>query len=404
MSRPVAKAPRWAVRASARLLLAVALGPLGACSLLVHPTEFTPCDGTRPVRCEGGKLVRCVDGFEETTSCDTSARRGDQLGIASGRVLLRLDEANLKKHLDLIQSLGVRYVQLDLDWSVVEAVRGSPSFGVIDRVCDGLVARGLVPVLTVTYTPEWARPPGTTSHHGPAVLAGRDALDDYAAFLATAVKRYRGRARHFELWNEPNSGEFWLPAPEVARYAALLKKAYAAAKRASPEAVILTGGTAPVGDVTHPHNAVRWVEALYAQGCKGSFDAVAHHPSSFPTNPLQGDPGTNAFLYTEQVAEVMRRNGEASKRIWATAVGAPTGSDPTSITEAQQAQWVTDYTTRWFGPWAAFTGPLLWQRHADTGTSPTDRDEHFGLVRADFSPKPALARFREVAAQPLAPR
>lgn len=42
------------------------------------------------------------------------------------------------------------------------------------------------------------------------------------------------------------------------------------------------------------------------------------------------------------------------------------------------------------------TGPLIWYAYNDGGTDPGDSEANFGIVRNDFSPKPALVAFQTV--------
>src|SRR5262245_35440495 len=49
-------------------LLAV-IAALPACSLLVDPTTYPPCDEGSPPRCDGDELVTCSDGFEHGADC-----------------------------------------------------------------------------------------------------------------------------------------------------------------------------------------------------------------------------------------------------------------------------------------------------------------------------------------------
>jgi aryl-phospho-beta-D-glucosidase BglC (GH1 family) len=46
----------------------------------------------------------------------------------------------------------------------------------------------------------------------------------------------------FEIWNEPNNASFWQPRPNPAAYTADLIAAYAAIKKASPSAFVISGG------------------------------------------------------------------------------------------------------------------------------------------------------------------
>jgi len=89
---------------------------------------------------------------------------------------------------------------------------------------------------------------------------------------------------------------------------------------------------------------------------------------------------------------IMRANGDAKKKIWATEWGAPTGASATSVTEAEQAQLVTAVLTK-LKAWR-WAGPSFFYSFRDKGTDPANREDNFGLVRRDWSQKPAYEAFR----------
>ena len=92
----------------------------------------------------------------------------------------------------------------------------------------------------------------------------------------------------------------------------------------------------------------------------------------------------------------MKANGDGKKKIWATEWGAPTGSSSQSMTEAAQAQLIkVGLTSLKAWPWA---GPSFLYNFRDKGTNLSDREQNFGLVRHDWSPKPAYQAYRSVAA------
>ncbi len=148
---------------------------------------------------------------------------------------------------------------------------------------------------------------------------------------------------------------------------------------------------------------VTFLKGIYANRGQGFFDAFGHHPYSFPCSPLV-NASWNAFTQTGSLHDLMVKNGDGNKKIWATEAGAPTASDVASgcsagpnvsLTEAQQAQWVDDYLKGWTQNFGSFTGPFIWYQIRDNGTNPAERDDHFGLLRRDFSPKPAYRRLQQ---------
>jgi hypothetical protein len=103
--------------------------------------------------------------------------------------------------------------------------------------------------------------------------------------------------------------------------------------------------------------------------------------------------GTNPSLRS-----VMSAHGDGDKKIWATEWGAPTGGPANSgfVSEAVQASQVTE-AYKMFGSYS-WAGPLFVHTFRDDGTTTTTRENFFGLIRWDFSPKPAYAAYKALAA------
>jgi hypothetical protein len=219
----------------------------------------------------------------------------------------------------------------------------------------------------------------------------------YAAFASEAVKRYAAMGVHaYEVWNEPNIAAFWQPAPDAAAYTELLRTAYPAIKAADPSAIVVTGGLSPAVTNETSIAPTDFLQGVYANGGQGAFDAVADHPYSWPAYPGETQ-GWNAWYQMTgadpSLRSVMTANGDSDKKIWATEYGAPTNGPPgTFVSEATQAQMIATAFSLWQTyDWA---GPLFIYQQRDLGTATDNRENFFGLVRADYSPKPAFDAYR----------
>jgi hypothetical protein len=205
----------------------------------------------------------------------------------------------------------------------------------------------------------------------------------------------------YEIWNEPNLSSFWMPSPDPARYTQLLKLAYPAIKSSDPTATVVTGGLSPggsYGTVTSTYtNPVTFLEQMYKDGAHGSFDAVGWHPYSYPYG--LGYYGWSAWSQMSETSpsarSLMTAYGDSAKQIWATEMGAPTGTSSQSVTEAAQAQLVTDMYAKLKG-WA-WAGPGFIYNFRDKGTDLTNREDNFGIVRWDWSLKPSFTAFKNAA-------
>ena len=326
-------------------------------------------------------------------------------GVSGGSTILWESDADQARELDAIAATGAKWFELDVDWNHIQ-YEGPGAWhwnAATDRLVTAARARGLTLIGMLAYSPPWARgadcPPGSL-HCLPANPA------DFARFARAAVQRYgangsnparRGAIEHWVVWNEPNHRPFAQPKPNLDRYTAVLEAAYPAIKAADPSATVVTGATSPAGDAPDGTDIapVTWLRGLYARGARGSFDAVGHHPYSFPTNPLEAH-SWNAFTQTQDLYAVMVANGDGAKKIWGTEAGAPTGAAANAVTETQQAQWVRDYFVGWNTTFRPFTGPLIWFQARDSGSAPAIWDENLGLLRRDWSAKPAYAALTDV--------
>lgn len=336
-------------------------------------------------------LVGNRSGSERNTASPCEQGRANpevDAGFAAGSGLPSRSDTELARDLEGIAATGASYLRFDLPWSFIEEQPGDFRWHEFDRIIDDAHACGLEVVGLLTYSPVWARAPGTSEHAPPLDV------DDFAAFVAEAVRRYAPRGvEAWEVWNEPNADFFWEPAPDPAAYTELLIAAYEAVKSVDADATVVSGGLAPVPDALDGEtiSPATFVEGMYAAGAGGHFDALGHHPYSFPALPDEDDD--TGFGQTRRLHDLMEENGDGDKRIWGTEFGVPTGSAgfPTTF--------VAESATAGYDAWRAwpFTGPLLWYTYRDPGTDPSDPEDNFGLVTADYRPKePALSAFEAV--------
>ncbi len=118
--------------------------------------------------------------------------------------------------LEVTKSANLKWVRIDVNWFAAEPTQGVYDWAVLDQVIDGAKSRGLSVLAVLAYTPAWA---------SQGNVDGKETLNDvpkagtYAAFVTAAVTHFAGRVAHYELWNEPNLGQFFegTPADYTAR-------------------------------------------------------------------------------------------------------------------------------------------------------------------------------------------
>lgn len=293
-------------------------------------------------------------------------------------------DAELEKAARMMRDVGVGMVRMDFLWQDVEPRRGEFDFARYDRIVDILSANGIEILGILDYSADWASPTGQWN----------DPAEDNSAFVAYAARvagRYKDRVRYWEIWNEPDSPVYWKRQDSLAGYCRLLREAYAALKAVDPGCTVLNGG------LTYELSKVN---QLYDNGGKGYFDALNIHIFENPCNPGPAEKRVSA--YVRACARIMARNGDGDKKIWVTETGCPgvrrgvrvrncwMGKSPTEI---RQAGWVSAVYTALLA--RKEVRAVFWAFFRDTDNHWKDGTDYMGLVRNDFTPKPAYTAYRD---------
>ena len=312
----------------------------------------------------------------------------DRYGFSNGGLMWK-SSADQGARMDQMKAMGAKWIRSDLRWDMVQS--GGPTsynWTSHDNIVNNAKARGMRVLFVIAYTPTWARPANCTG----ADKCAPANPQDYANFASAAATHYGPMGVHdYEIWNEPNIPQFWAPAPNVAQYTSILKPAYSAIHAADAAANVLTGGTSPAATSGSHISPTDFLSGIYANGGKGYFDNVAHHPYCYypgfncPNQYADWSAWSQMQDTPVNLRGIMTANGDSGKQIWATEFGAPTKGN-NSITEAAQAQMVTDAYQK-FSTYS-WAGPLFWYTDKDNCTDTTDRECWFGLIRGDGTHKP----------------
>jgi hypothetical protein len=321
---------------------------------------------------------------------------GTRFGVSPDNIEFEAPAAR-DRLLDSLAEMGARWIRFDVKWEVVQnRGAGSYDFSRYDELTAAARARGFEILGTLAYAPQWARSPVCATSF---MCEPRDP-NEYALWAAETVAHFKGRITHWELWNEPNITGFWKPRPSPAHYAALVKAAYPRIKAANPDAFVLAGATSPAPDDGTQIDEVTFLRETYANGAQGSFDAWSHHPYTHPAPPGNVHPDCAWYeIYGTKVSirSLMADNGDGAKQVWGTEFGPPSAGSPGSVGEDGQARHVTEAYRLWRSyDWA---GPLFWYTGrdlAEPGASSSAYD-YMGLLRRDFTPKPAWYAYKTAA-------
>ena len=359
------------LRGSLRRLWELARNPLAFRLLLALPLLWLAGRPPQPVvRIGAPQTVQAIN---------------PKLGLHT-RLTDEVEEWKIKRTLEMVRDMGASWIVEYFPWGYYEPEKGTFDWSHPDMVVDHALAQGLTVLARIDFVPQWARPEKTTYRHLP-----EEHFDDYADFVYAFVQRYSGRVRHVIIWNEPNLSFEWgyrLPDPDA--YTRLLRIAYARAKEADPDVVVLAAGLAPT--LAPPGsewgmNDLEFLQRMYDAGARGCFDGVAVHAYGwvFPPDDPASEDMVN-YARAELIHGVMARNGDGDLPCFITEAG---WNDHRRWTKAVPPGLRVEYTMRAYEkalhewPWCEVAAMWAFRYPRPAGSF----QDSFTFVTPEFIPK-----------------
>lgn len=299
-------------------------------------------------------------------------------------------DADLPQAVEALRASGAQAIRLPFRWRVIEPEQEKWEFDKLDRVIAAL-PKDMEVLATLMSPPTWATgiEPGKCEGWFDA-YPPKD-LGPWRAYVTKVVSRYKDRVKHWEIWNEENGVDFYRPLPDAAGYTALLRTAYEAAKQSDPKCVVVLGGLQMNGVIANPWSPVKtpdFLEALYAAGAGKWFDACNIHPYALPS-----EGAAHMMDLIRDTFAVMERHGDGSKPLWITEVGC--GLNGGTTAEAQAKLLSDTYRLARAEPRIK---RVYWFLLRDMEGDLLGPEASMGIVKRDFTGKPALEAFRGAAA------
>ncbi|MDQ9169716.1 hypothetical protein Q8A64_04745 [Oxalobacteraceae bacterium R-40] len=265
-------------------------------------------------------------------------------------------------------------------WSELNPSPGVYKWDSLDSLVNDSIAHGVDLVYTFGYVPQWASTnktgncdgAGAGSCYAPETQAWRD-------FVTQITQRYKGKIKYWEIWNEPNAGNFWKGSH--AQLVDMSREAYPIIKN--------SGGTvlspSPQGTASHT-----WIDGFLAAGGKSYFDILTFH------GYLYGPPEyLNALV--ANIRAVQSKHGVSSKPLWDTEHSWGDKTWPMGGDQDQQSAWLARYVVLsffhgiersfWYG-WEHFNWGSLFDRTTDTILKPgiAYREVYNWMIGSSFHP------------------
>ncbi len=305
------------------------------------------------------------------------------------------------EHIDKLKELGVQVSRSGVFWQMVEPVRGQKNWTLTDKWVNDLNNAGIKPLISILGSAAWANgtTPSDTTNYMMVVPTEEAAfnqwVENYRLYVHEMVVRYKDKVKLWELWNEPNWHEFWLPAPNPEHYVRWAQVMEREIKSVQPDAQVAYAGLTVLdgysGMTAGDIKGKDFLQAMYNAGARP--DIVSLHPyaltNAAPDQYSVGD-GISTFRDVETIKAVMDANGQSSKKLWLTEFG----WDADVVTEAVKAQYLERSFSLIRDSWPYVTLATWYLDFLGPPVIPATTTSGYGLMKVDGTITPAGVAFK----------
>jgi len=336
-----------------------------------------------------------------------------------------VEPAKRERQMQMIAAAGFKWIRQEFAWADIEIAakgdftdrrndpRGVDAWAKYDDIVALAQKYDVQVVARLTSPPAWSRRDGTAR----GAFAPPDDISDYADFVEATLRRYQGRLRFVQIWNEPNLTPEWGDCPtcgvDPEAYTRLLCAAYERAKSVDPEAVIISGALGqtltlnrfpPTGGI----NEFVFLQRMYDAGAGRCFDILSVNDYGLGSGPTDRRLRFNItnFARPMYLRDVMVKNGDERKPIWIAEVGwNAVPNDPTivqwgefgRVTPEQQGEYLVRAYQRIRAEWPWVGVAFTWFFKPADEHERNQAKYYFRLVDPDFTPLPAYEAIKEYA-------
>lgn len=283
---------------------------------------------------------------------------------------------------EMIKQMGGTHVGADIPWAQVEPEPGRWDFDYVDHTVAEATKRKLAIFAYMGLTPHWAmipEAPAGNKEIGYRFPPADDRREDFIRYCQSVARRYKGRIKYYQFWNEPN-GCSWIKdgcanSDGYPLYTKWLKIWYQAMKSVDPDCVLGAGAIDYHREVTEGY---KYLEGMYREGAKDYFDAFSLHPYD--------NDGTLHYRAIEDTRRCMVAHGDGHKGLWISEWG-------WNITDEDlRARRIVQTLNEIHDPKYFYITMSTYL----SLTEPT-KDSNYGLCNRDLTPKKAYFAFQETA-------
>jgi hypothetical protein len=295
------------------------------------------------------------------------------------------------RHMRAARQLGAKYFRCAFSWNGIEPEPGKYRWKFWDHLVNEAEKNGITLIPYVGYTPEWAARSRENFWRQPPIAPAL-----YAEFMRVIATRYKGRIKHWEIWNEPDLEEYWTGTPD--EFAELVRQAANAIRAVDPSVRIVLGGMS--------RGPAEFYRVLHDQHRIEQYvDIVAIH-----AYPESWDEERAESVYYDRVETMAKLIAPYKRELWLNETGYPDyryRRNQASIYGVNAfyryehtPQYQAAFLFKTFAMALGFGKASLigWYRtddfpHSDTRLPNDKVHNHLGLLDTRGRPKPAMLAF-----------
>jgi len=265
---------------------------------------------------------------------------------------------------NLFKRGGFQYARMDFSWESIETSPAQYNFSAYDRLHKNLSDRGIRPLFILGYGNKLYQ------EGAPSTPQSQTA---FAQFAAAAAEHFKGKEILWEIWNEPNLGQFWQPSPSPESYQSLALKTSALMKQADPSCRIIVGATSTMD--------YDFLTRVLNRQLLSQVDGVSVHPYR------TGGPESvwNEYGKVRGIIETNAPESRKNLPIICSEWGYSTYAK--GVSEGRQAMYLV---RSWLINAAAGVPVSIYYDWKDDGPNPNDNEHRFGIVTEKLKPKPSF--------------
>ena len=302
----------------------------------------------------------CADNEEYKPLFKCSKRLDNPYGICShiSRKGSRYEFDTREDELKMIDSVGISWIRTDWDWpSMMLQGTDSLRYNHFDSLMSSVHAyrKNVLGIITLrknfkmTELDKWIRYVEHTSHHYSQVPC-------------------------WEIINEVDIINHWLPGIYAKDYVKLLKVGSAVIKRDNKNTKVAFSGIA--------NTDTKFIDSVFSAGVSSYFDIMNVHRYS----PKTVEPEVLLDYFTHLSQKLIKYS--LKKNVWLTECGT---SSVVGATEQSQANRLPRIFIISF---ACGIDKVFWYKSRSREQNPKDKEDFFGLWHKDYTPKPAYYAYK----------